>query len=455
MPQYTPYLQRRRDAFAFRIAVPIDLRHTLGLHEITKGLGTSDKREAIPKALMLAARAKALFHELRMKKKKGAPLLRVDYTFKVDLDDLGRPTSIQVEAEPDEQEAVNSAIKAVLDSKSSPKAATNSLFPRQSAGERKLTDALAAWKRLKNPAPGSVDAYTFAVSRFEGRHPDLFIENIERRHIRDYLSWLQGEGKSDRTIEKEHAIIRAMLAIAEHEEWIATNPARGTILPTGNPGEKIRSYNIDELNKIFNSPVFAEGFRPRAGKGEAAYWIPLLLLFTGARRDEIAQLTTDRVREYNGVKYFAIDTIDEGARLKTEESRRAVPIHQQLVVLGFNEYVAQRAKDGGGQLFPLLKPNKRGQYGAKWGDWWGRYVRETVGIADERVNPAHSFRHLFITECRRLGFREDYERAVVGHVKGAGRKDDHDDYGEHHIEALAEAVNKIDFQGLNLSFLYR
>jgi hypothetical protein len=66
------------------------------------------------------------------------------------------------------------------------------------------------------------------------------------------------------------------------------------------------------------------------------------------------------------------------------------------------------------------------------------------------VSPAHSFRHTFITECRRLEFRDDYERALVGHVRG-GRKDAHDGYGEHLVTALAQAINRIDFRGLDLS----
>jgi len=92
--------------------------------------------------------------------------------------------------------------------------------------------------------------------------------------------------------------------------------------------------------------------------------------------------------------------------------------------------------------------------GAKWGDWWRRYVRGTVKITDEKISPAHSFRHFFITECRRLEFREDYERQLVGHVRGGGRKDAHDGYGEHLVPALHMAINRIDFRGLDLSALF-
>ena len=34
---------------------------------------------------------------------------------------------------------------------------------------------------------------------------------------------------------------------------------------------------------IFNTPVFTKGERPEGGQGNAAFWLPLLALFTGAR----------------------------------------------------------------------------------------------------------------------------------------------------------------------------
>jgi len=51
----------------------------------------------------------------------------------------------------------------------------------------------------------------------------------------------------------------------------------------------------DDLKKLFASPVFTEGDRPAGGKGEAAFWLPLLALFTGARQGELAGLRASDV----------------------------------------------------------------------------------------------------------------------------------------------------------------
>jgi hypothetical protein len=63
MPILTSYLHRRGDALFFRIAVPLALRPYVGGREITKILRTTDRRVAIPRALLLTSRALQLFSD--------------------------------------------------------------------------------------------------------------------------------------------------------------------------------------------------------------------------------------------------------------------------------------------------------------------------------------------------------------------------------------------------------
>jgi len=37
-------------------------------------------------------------------------------------------------------------------------------------------------------------------------------------------------------------------------------------------------FTVSELNKLFAAPVFTKEERPRPGKGEASFWLPLLAL---------------------------------------------------------------------------------------------------------------------------------------------------------------------------------
>lgn len=459
----TTYLQRRGDSLSFRISVPGDLRGVLGIRELVRALRTEDSAVAVPYALELAARAKRMFFEARALMSKDGKDKKLDEesSIWVKLKHHREMWALRDKHETEKDKLHDHyhqrlrELQARLEGthEALSRVGTGAAVPRRKKVAHTLADTIPIWKRLKKPAPASVEVYEYAVKRFTSLYPGLGVADIERAHIRDYIEVLQDQKKAAKTIHKDVGAIRTLLGIAMHEDWIESNPASKVLLPKDD-GDDIRRFTLDELKAIFSSPVFAEGARPKAGKGEAAFWVPLLLLWTGARREEICQLTTKDVREADDVSYLSINPREDDGRVKADESRRTVPVHPTLRELGFLDYVEQRRKDGGGLLFPLLKPNKRGQRGAKWGDWWSRYVRQTVKITDRLASPAHSFRHTFITECRRLNLRDDYERGLVGHTGGA-RRDAHDNYGELLVSALAEQMGKIEFRGLDLAHLQR
>lgn len=66
--------------------------------------------------------------------------------------------------------------------------------------------------------------------------------------------------------------------------------ARDVKMAVTERGEKRKDFSTDDLNALFAGPVHAKGERPKGGYGEAVYWMPLLALFMGARREEIGQL---------------------------------------------------------------------------------------------------------------------------------------------------------------------
>jgi len=70
--------------------------------------------------------------------------------------------------------------------------------------------------------------------------------------------------------------------------------------------------------------VFAEGARPTGGKGEAVLWLPLLALFTGARRSELAALTVEN-GDSESFPAFAVDAdgLERGATIRVTASRKS------------------------------------------------------------------------------------------------------------------------------------
>jgi integrase len=109
---------------------------------------------------------------------------------------------------------------------------------------------------------------------------------------------------------------------------------------------------------------------------------------------------------------------DAGKRLKTTGSARTIPIHAELVRVGFLDFVESARECGGDAwLFPTVSVAK----GAKaWTKWFRRYL-DRLGITDKRKG-LHSLRHGFIDALRAGGVQEDLNDALTGHTeKTVGR----------------------------------
>ena len=133
-------------------------------------------------------------------------------------------------------------------------------------------------------------------------------------------------------------------------------------------------------------PLFTNHEWPIGAKGAAGVWLPLLGLFTGARQAETAGLRASNVQEDASTRTPLIVIVPElkaGKRLKTISSEWAIPVHPQLVKLGFLKYETERRREGeNAWLFPAVAPDQKGALAA-WSKWFGRYLRTTVGIADD------------------------------------------------------------------------
>jgi integrase len=96
------------------------------------------------------------------------------------------------------------------------------------------------------------------------------------------------------------------------------------------------------------------------GDARYAYWLFLLALTTGARLEEVGQAAIADVKTRDGIRYIDIDDYvendsEESKSLKTPNSRRLLPIHDRLMELGFERYLAALNEMGHTQPFPDLK----------------------------------------------------------------------------------------------------
>jgi integrase len=198
------------------------------------------------------------------------------------------------------------------------------------------------------------------------------------------------------------------------------------------------AFMSDELRMIFSH----EKFRAQATRHPERYWLTLILLYSGSRREEIAQLALVDIKQQDGVLYFNI-TEGEGQALKNQGSRRRVPIHSHLIELGLLHFITQMRQAHQTRLFPMLKRGQNG-YGDAVGKWFGRHLTR-VGITED-TKVMHSFRDTANTRLTALRAHPAYQLALIGHEGTTVNEQHYQDRNQYPITVLQEELEKLNFR---------
>ena len=341
-------------------------------------------------------------------------------------------------------------------------------------GSPRLSDALTEWKNRHRGPVKTADTFETAVDRFVSLLGDKPLRSISKADIRAYRDAMMKfpavltkaqrampvpaliaslEDKPDvkrlaaKTVnEKYLAAVSAILTLAMNEGGhIEANPCNGIRAKEDEAALTGRMlYSDSDVATIMSFPIFTAGDRPTGGAGEAARWIPLLGMFTGARMEELARLTVGDIGEEEGVAFLYIRPGEDGRRVKNRSSIRKVPIHSRLKALGFMDFVQKLGRAPNTRLFPLMRSESE-QASSNWSKWWSRYAR-THGINDSR-KVFHSFRHTIKRKLRDARVEKTIRDAISGHSSQDVAENyglDQDGVGVS-LVVLAEAIEKISY----------
>lgn len=161
-------------------------------------------------------------------------------------------------------------------------------------------------------------------------------------------------------------------------------------------------YNKSEIKQYINYALSTK---------DSMKWIILLLIYTGARRGEIAKLKASQVKFDSDTKRYYLHIADDGNG-KTENATREVALHTDLTNFGFLDFVQGKT----GYLFPDIASTSLNQLTQQFIE-----IRDELGISaldkDGSRRAIHSLRHTFITYAS--GWMKDitHLQSVVGHAK--------------------------------------
>lgn len=332
----------------------------------------------------------------------------------------------------------------------------------------KLTEAYELWRINHKGPKKTAEEFLAHINKFISFYSDFPIDQITSEHISDYQDALlrfpskltNAERKlgvreilkryetadvprlKPQTInEKYLGALKAILSICVKKQIIKNNPAAGIRANEERTKEPpvIRLTDTD-IETILLSPVFAQGERPLAGAGEAAKWLPLLAMFTGARLEELAALKVENIKTEEGVLFLHIRD-----KIKNQSSLRKTPVHSKLLELGFEKYLKTIKQ---GPVFPLLDWGKEKVSGS-WTKWWTRYRRKH-GLTDDRKK-FHSFRHTVKRKFRDAKVPKELRDAIMGHenedvAEGYGLDEEGTGYS---LVILKEALEKLTYPALD------
>lgn len=475
MPYRQPaYVHRNRhNTLYFRVSVPPELRALIGQKELYRSLRTGSIRDALPEARKLHHHFITLFeacHAALMTtsdSESSRSTLQIDlarlrelvretkrdlrYQSKVEaLDDENSKLALEL-AMQREQHAreLKIAMETARGASATP---SGPVTPKGSAGASRKTIG-EVWELYKHDRIA-----TGAMNGAKGGWKDG--ENTAKYdywpHVRAFIGYLGGDrpisevtpddvdafrthimtsapGTSANTKNLRLQRVGGMFRWAKKKRIVPDAFDELFKLDVAIKKNNYLRFDSDDLRRIFESDDYKAGTLD-----DSDFWIPLLGLFTGGRLNELAQLRLEDITEHDGVPTISI--LDHGGRrLKNENSRRLVPIHQKLIEIGFLRYVQTIRDQRAERLFPSLTEatHRPGDFGRTPSRRFTDYRRK-VGVGTDELDPAtgkrlgnnrkvfHSFRSTLISALRDAGIPHERRKRLAGHEQDDTQNEHYD-----------------------------
>lgn len=183
-------------------------------------------------------------------------------------------------------------------------------------------------------------------------------------------------------------------------------------------------FSTDELKRFLRTPLFSgyQSHRRMLAEGDCLirngfWWSAALMMFSGARAGDIAQLLPSDFQFDDPVPHLIIQPgkLPEGIAKRSKFGARThkVPMHPTLLELGIREFVESRAKRYPGKrlLFEISIGKNRMSDGLT--KFWSKYLHEFGLFKSGRATHVH--RHTMAARLRAAGVSNEDIGAVLGH----------------------------------------
>ena len=443
------YLDMQKGVYYAQLKVPKDAQPIVGKTAFRKTLQTRDKLEAQKRAIPWIQQWKAEIKTARL-----PPVERFKTQFEAQRasirqlqHELDRPS--QPMARKAALEQLKSDIESLIE---------NDILEAygaqdaQELSEEQLIESQATYMLATGqtmPFLEHLDAY------LEDSQVEQKTKQMKRTQIMDYAAMapLVSDATHDtvrmfiRTLSKDRSLANKTIklhlsSLAVYFEYLRVeigavsqdrmNPFKGQKMPEVNrkiaAKEKRLAFTVADIQKL-EAELRKKAMSNKADdQDRALYDVFTFAIYTGARREEIGQLTVDSIQ--NGT--IAI------ADAKSSAGNRTVPLHSKLKPL-----VARLTAGAKGSDY-LFRKLTTAQYGHRTDAIGKRFGRTKAALGYDGRYVFHSLRKTVATRLEQAGVLENVASDILGHEKAATLS-----YGLYSsgtsIEQMRSAIELIDY----------
>lgn len=286
--------------------------------------------------------------------------------------------------------------------------------------DKRLLDDFIRSKKVENILPRTIQQLESRISAFVKFTKTNALEATTKDAM-DFRDELLRSGKA------EKSVIEYLAAVRQFYKWLRL---RGELDKNifEDVTVKRRAYKASEQRQRWSKPELYKLFKhpslmPPASKNIVRtqreledYWLPHLLLYTGARVSEICQLDTADIKLIDDIWCIDINDIGQDKRLKSASAKRLVPLHPELIKRGFLHYAQTRYENKQQKLFNFRATGVNKDWSARFINRFGK-VLDDLGFMPSHRPTLHSLRHTFIDELQQIGIAENLVADLVGHTK--------------------------------------
>jgi integrase len=251
-------------------------------------------------------------------------------------------------------------------------------------------------------------------------------KKVKRRAVNNFVALIADKAMADITVDDAKKVYLHWLARIAPKKGPATATASSGNRDLGNlrvlysayfkhMGDARRpnpfdGFNFSTRKKRSRPPIPTEWIKDRILKpgslatlNDEARGILLIMIETGARPSEIANLEPTAIRLSHKVPHLSIEPRedpDDPREIKTESSRRLVPL------VGVALKVAERHPNG----FPRYR-NRENDLSAAL----NKYLRSN-SLFPTKGHKVYSFRHSFEDRMKEAGLDDELRRLIMGHA---------------------------------------